>query len=122
VDLSRLIQDIKAHPRFAEAGMLLIHNGVVRSTARNGKAVTALRVTVDHARLQEILAEHKKRPGILDIRVEIAEDRWLAVGEDVMFLVVAGDVRETVIRTLSDVLDAIKTFATRKTESFAQLP
>jgi molybdopterin synthase catalytic subunit len=42
----------------------------------------------------------------------------LAVGEDVMLLVVAGDVRENVIAVLRDTLDAIKSEVTRKTEYF----
>ncbi len=118
MDASRLIQQIKNHPHYDRAGMILIHNGVVRKTSRNGKTVTGLRVKVDPLKLEEVIAEHKKRPGILEILVEIAEDRDLFVGEDVMLLAVAGDIRENVIQTLSDVLDAIKTTVTRKTEFY----
>ncbi len=118
MDLPLLIQKIKQHPRFAEAGIILIHNGVVRKTSRNGKTVTGLRVRLDHARLKEIIGHYKQRPGILEILVEIADERRLSVGDDVMFLVVAGDIRENVIQTLSDTLDAIKTTATQKTEFF----
>jgi len=35
-----------------------------------------------------------------------------------MFLVVAGDIRETVIQVLTDTLNAIKTTVTSKTEFF----
>jgi len=119
VDLSRLMQQIKGHPRYSEAGMILIHNGVVRNTARDGRPVKGLRVDVDHARLREIIGRHKTCPGIIEILVEIAEDRDLSVGEDVMLLVVAGDIRENVIQTLSDTLNAIKSSVTRKTEFFA---
>lgn len=119
MDLSRLMQQIKGHPRYSEAGMILIHNGVVRNTARDGRPVKGLRVHVDHARLREVIDRHKTRPGIIEILVEIAEDRDLSVGEDVMLLVVAGDIRENVIQTLSDTLNAIKSSVTRKTELFA---
>jgi len=50
--------------------------------------------------------------------VEIQEEQKLAVGDDVMFLVVAGDIREHVIHTLQTTLDAIKSTATQKTEYF----
>jgi molybdopterin synthase catalytic subunit len=118
VDIAPLIHQIKTHPRYSDAGMILAHNGVVRRTARDGTPVSGLRVSVDHSRLDAVITEHKKRPGILEILVEIAEDRTLVVGEDVMILVVAGDIRENVIQTLSDTLDAIKSTVTRKTEFF----
>jgi len=98
--------------------MLLAHNGVVRDTSRDGRRVKGLRVGVDHRRLEQILAEQRQRPGIIDIRVAIAEDRDLAVGDDVMVLIVAGDIRENVIAVLSDTLNRIKTTVTEKTEYF----
>ena len=64
------------------------------------------------------VAEQNRRPGIVDIQVAIAADRYLSVGDDVMMLVVAGDVRENVIAVLKETQDAIKTTVTRKTEDF----
>ena len=55
--------------------MVLYHNGVVRSTSRDGRKVSGLRVAVDHDRLEKIIRKEKKRPGIVDILVEINEDR-----------------------------------------------
>jgi molybdopterin synthase catalytic subunit len=120
MDVSNLIQKIKSHPRYSEAGMILIHNGVVRKTSRNGKTVKGLRVSVDHTKLREVIAASQNQPGIVDILVEIAEDQVLSTGDDVMLLVVAGDIRENVIQTLSDTLNAIKSTVTRKTEFFAE--
>ena len=54
----------------------------------------------------------------MSIQVDIAADRDLAVGDDVMLLAVAGDIRENVIATLSDTLNAIKATVTSKTEFF----
>jgi molybdopterin synthase catalytic subunit len=118
MNLEKIIASIKQHPDFGHAGMVLCHNGVVRATSRDGRKVTGLRVSVDHDRLKRIVAEQKKRPGIVDIQVEIAADCDLAIGDDVMLLAVAGNVRENVIAVLSDTLDLIKTAATRKTEYF----
>ena len=114
-----LISKIKAHPAYDKVGMILCHNGVVRGSSRDGRQVTGLRVTVDRKRLEQVLAEHRSRPGIVDVQVEIAADVDLAVGDDVMMLVVAGDIRENVIGTLTDTLNAIKTTVTAKTEFFA---
>ncbi|MDY0162414.1 molybdenum cofactor biosynthesis protein MoaE [Desulfobotulus sp.] len=114
--LQDLIQDVKNHPDFAKAGMILCHNGVVRESSRDGKRVKGLRVLVDHERLAQILERAKTMPGIVDVRVWIQEEKDLQVGDDVMFIVVAGDIREHVVSTLTSTLEAIKKEATRKTE------
>ena len=51
-------------------------------------------------------------------RVEIAENKELEVGDDVMLLLVAGDIRENVIAVLSDTLNQIKSTVTQKTEYY----
>ena len=118
MDISTMMGAIKSHPDFDKVGMVLCHNGVVRGTSRDGRKVRGLSVTVDHRKLDQIVSEQKKRPGILDIRVEIAEDRDLTTGDDVMLLVVAGDIRENVIAVLTDTLNLIKSTVTSKTEYF----
>lgn len=117
--LLTLIEKVKQHPDYDKAGMVLCHNGVVRSTSQGGRRVKGLTVTADRTKLQTLIAGQKQKPGIIDIQVAIATDRYLSVGDDVMFLVVAGDVRENVIATLTHTLDAIKSDVTRKTEDFA---
>ncbi len=118
MDIAAMIAEIRKHPDFSNAGMVLVHNGVVRATSRDGRRVKGLRVAVDHERLGRIVIDQKKRAGIIDIRVAIAEDRDLAVGSDVMLLAVAGDIRENVIAVLSETLNLIKTTVTAKTEYF----
>lgn len=113
-----LISQIKRHPDYERVGMILCHNGVVRNTSRDGRKVTGLRVAVDRGRLAQVLAEQRERPGIVDIRVEIAADKDLAIGDDVMLLVVAGDIRENVIDALTHTLNEIKTSVTAKSEFF----
>ncbi|MBW1696541.1 MAG: molybdenum cofactor biosynthesis protein MoaE [Deltaproteobacteria bacterium] len=98
--------------------MILFHNGVVRATSRCGRRVSGLRVLVDHEKLKQVIEFHKSRPGIVEILVNIVEDKDLAVGEDVMLLVVAGDIRENVLPVLKDTLEAIKTTATEKVEYY----
>lgn len=118
MNMSQLVERIKQHPDYHRAGMILCHNGVVRETSRDGRRVSGLRIAVDHAALQKIVSSQKNKPGIVEILVEIAEGRDLAVGDDVMLLVVAGDVRENVISTLEETLNAIKKTVTAKTEFF----
>jgi len=118
MDIHKLMQEIKTHPDFDKAGMILCHNGVVRATSREGRQVSGLRVAVDHKKLEQILAAQKRKPGIIDIEVEIAENTDLAVGDDVMLLLVAGDIRENVIAVLTETLNLIKSTVTEKTEYY----
>ncbi len=118
MNIHHLLKTVKQHPDYGRVGMILCHNGVVRQTSRDGRRVTGLRVSVDHHKLQKVIIENKNRPGIIEILVTIAAERKLAVGDDVMLLLVAGDIRENVIATLRDTLDAIKSTVTHKTEFF----
>lgn len=118
MNLETLIQQIKRHPDFGKVGMILGHNGVVRQTSRDGRLVTGLRVKVNHELLRQIIADHKKQPGIVEILIEIAEDMDLQVGDDVMVLAVAGDIREHVYATLMSMLNTVKATVTHKTEYF----
>ena len=118
--LAKLLEQIKKHPDFHQAGMILCHNGVVRGTSRDGRKVSGLRVVVDHQKLNRIIDSNKKIPGILEILVHINENKDLRIGDDVMYLVVAGDVRENVISVLQDTLNEIKSTVTKKTEYFSE--
>jgi molybdopterin synthase catalytic subunit len=120
MNIANLLDEIKRHPDFEKVGMILCHNGVVRSTARDGRKVKGLKVAVNHAKLEQIILEQSQKPGIVDIQVNIVENKDLAVGDDIMHLIVAGDIRENVISTLKDTLDAIKTSVTDKTEYFIE--
>ena len=102
----------------SEDGLTMTFKIKPDATFWDGRKVTGLRVAVDRERLEQVLRQQRSHPGIVDIQVEIAADRDLSIGDDVMLLVVAGDIREHVIETLSDTLNAIKTTVTAKTEFF----
>ena len=82
------------------------------------KQVSGLRIVVDHEKLRQVVEAHKSRAGIVEILVHINGDMDLKVGEDVMYIVVAGDIRENVISTLQDTLNTIKSTVTQKTQFF----
>ena len=118
MNLTKMMERIKKHADFDKVGMILCHNGVVRATSRDGRIVKGLRLSVDHKKLDRIISEQKQKPGIIDIQVEIAENKDLKVGDDVMLLAVAGDIRENVIAVLTETLNLIKTTVTQKTEYY----
>jgi molybdopterin synthase catalytic subunit len=117
--LMTLIDKVKSHPDYANVGMILCHNGVVRGTSGDGRRVSGLTLTVDGEALNAILAEQRQRTGIVEILVQIRHGS-LKVGDDVMFIVVAGDFRDHVIPVLEDTLNAIKKRVTHKVEHFLQ--
>jgi molybdopterin synthase catalytic subunit len=115
--LTALINRIKSHPDYAKVGMILCHNGVVRGTSRDGRPVSGLTLRVDRDALDAIRTEQREKPGIVDILVEVREGS-LKVGDDIMFIVVAGDFRDHVIPVLEETLNAIKRRVTLKAEDF----
>ncbi len=115
LDAAAFLDQLKRSPGIEKAGMILIHNGIVRSFSRNGAPVSAVEVSADLERLNEILNEARNRPGIVAVEAVVQQGR-LEVGDDLMLLGVAGDVRENVIKTLRDTLDRIKAEVTQKTE------
>ncbi len=117
MNLTALIDKIKAHPDYVKVGMILCHVGVVRGTSRDGRPVSGLDLMVDREVLESILSEQRKKPGIVEILVEVQEGS-LKVGDEVMYIVVAGDLRDHVIPVLKETLDAIKKGGTQKTEHF----
>jgi molybdopterin synthase catalytic subunit len=118
MNMTTMMDQIKNHPDYHKAGMILFHNGVVRATSREGQEVTGLELVVDHEKLEQIISEQKKREGIIEILIHINEGKKLDVGDDVMFLVVAGNIRENVIGTLTDTLNQVKSEVTSKTQFF----
>jgi len=118
MDISATIAALKKDPDFARnVGMILVHNGIVRGTSRkDGREVTCVEVSPDHARIAELCREYEARPGIYKVLAEAAGGR-LQVGDDLLFIVVAGDFRENVKPVLAELLDRIKSEAVLKQET-----
>jgi len=117
MDISQVIADMKREPGFnAKVGMVLVHNGVVRGRPRHGEAtVTGLHVVPDEAAIEALRRKHEQRPGIFRIVVQ-AEQGSFKPGDDLLFIIVAGDIRENVHPVLADLLNEIKSQAMNKTE------
>ncbi|MEA2061607.1 MAG: molybdenum cofactor biosynthesis protein MoaE [Thermodesulfobacteriota bacterium] len=118
--IEQMIKKIKAHPDYGKVGMILCHNGVVRETTREGRPVTGLRVSVDRDRLNRLIAEQKQKKGIVEVMVDISDNRKLNIGDDIMQIAVAGDIRDNVIQTLTDTLNRIKSDVTTKKQFFKE--
>ena len=121
MDISKRIAELKQQPGFNDnVGMILIHNGIVRgwSRANNKKTVVALEVTPDYKKIEAIRQELLKREGIYEIIIEALSGRFLP-GDDLLYLIVAGDIRENIKPVLADLLDRVKAEAITKKEIMA---
>ncbi len=116
MDISKKIAEMKKNLKFVEnVGMILVHNGMVRGRSRDGKLVKSLQVKPDYARIEELRREYLQAVGIFDIEVEAKEGKFLP-GEDLLFIIVAGDIRPNVKKVLAELLEDVKTTCFEKKE------
>jgi len=101
------IKEIKNSDRSDSIGMILIHNGIVRATSRNGKPVKGIRLSYNSEKLFRIIDDIKKKDGIVEVRVWINEGK-LNIGDDIMKVAVAGRFRTDVIPALEELVGKIK--------------
>lgn len=106
--LDAWLAEMKSSPGAGDVGMYLTHNGVVRSFSRDRRPVSAMDLSVDTARLDAALADARGMPGIMDVRVWVNEGH-LDVGDDIMYVLVAGDIRDHVFDALQTLVRIIKT-------------
>ncbi len=119
MDINKAIAELKQRPGFADnVGMMLIHNGVVRSWSRNEhKNVGSITIRQDKEKIRAICQEMEQQPGIFAIVWDALEGEFKP-GDDVLFLIVAGDIREHVKATFAELLDRIKSEGVSKQEHF----
>jgi molybdopterin synthase catalytic subunit len=105
--IDRWIEEIRLKANPEELGMILAHNGIVRATSKSGKPVVGMKLSYDKEKLDSIVLALKQKPGVVDIRVWINTGD-LRVGDDIMFLVVAGRFRTDVVPVFEELLSVIK--------------
>jgi molybdopterin synthase catalytic subunit len=119
LSIDDLIRKVKSHPEIDKAGMILCHNGIVRAWDREGrKKVRSITVRADHAKIEEIREWAESQPGIVCVVIEPLEGEF-KVGDDLLYAVVAGDIRENVFRVMQETVDRVKSHGVFKTEAYA---
>jgi molybdopterin synthase catalytic subunit len=78
--------------------------------------VTAVEVKVDKERVEALRQEYEGKPGIFRVLIEACEGR-LEPGDDLLFIIVAGALREDVKPVLAELLDRVKAEAVSKSEA-----
>ena len=122
IDLNQWLIDAKADPSAAKCGMYLTHNGVVRSTAKaevregvSSPEVKGMAFSYDKEKVDAAIEEAYTLPGIYYIRVWLAEGE-LSVGDDIMYVLIGGDIRPHVIDGLQFLVGKIKSECVKEIE------
>ncbi len=119
------LREAKAQESAGKVGMYLIHNGTVRQTARatvrdgaaDARPVTAMEFSYDEEKVAAVLADARKLEGIYYVRVWLNEGR-LALGDDIMYVLVGGDIRPRVVDALQYVVGRIKNECVTEREQY----
>jgi molybdopterin synthase catalytic subunit len=115
VTLATLMEKVRREIDPAKVGMIVCHNGVVRGTSRAGLPAESLEIDVERATWDQVLADMRREPGIAAIEAHLFTG-LRQVGEDVMLVVVAGDIRENVFPVLEKTVNRLKAEAVLKKE------
>ena len=119
------LKEAKAHESAPKIGMYLTHNGVVRRTAKaqvrqgetHTRPVAALQFSCDEAKLSAAVEQAYAMDGIYYVRVWLNEGR-LSVGDDIMYVLIGGDIRPHVVDALQTLVGRLKTQCVTETELY----
>jgi molybdopterin synthase catalytic subunit len=105
--LETWLEDIKSCSTGSQIGVFFTHSGVVRATSRDGSAVAGMQVSCDSRRLKEVIAHVETMPGVIGARAWVNEGA-LVVGDDIVWALVAGDIRRNVFKAWETLSRCIK--------------
>ena len=117
------LKEAKAHESAPKIGMYLVHNGTVRQSAKakvrygaeNTKDVTGMHFSYDPEKVEAVIADTRKLEGVYYIRVWLNEGE-LNLGDDIMYVLIGGDIRPRVVDALNYLVGRIKDECVVETE------
>ena len=117
------LREAKQHKSAPNIGTYLTHNGTVRQSAKakvrygaeDTKPVTGMLFSYDPEKVDRIIADTYKMDGIYYIRVWLNEGE-LDAGDDIMYVLVGGDIRPHVVDALQYLVGRIKNECVTETE------
>lgn len=120
------MKEAKADPNAEKVGMYLIHNGVVRRTAKaqvrqgdkDTSPVTGMLFSYDKEKLEAAIAAAWHMDGIYYVRVWLNEG-ILQTSDDIMYVLIGGDIRPHVVDALQSLVGTIKSECVTETELYS---
>lgn len=121
--MDQWLKEAKADPEAVQEGMYLVHNGVVRQTPKakvrqgidDGSIVKGMEFSYDREKVEEVIAQTYKMDGIFHVRVWLNEGE-LELGDDIMYVLIGGDIRPHVIDALQFLVEKVKNQCVREIE------
>ena len=121
--IDQWLKEAKAHESAPKVGMYLTHNGTVRQTAKakvrygaeDTKEVTGMLFSYDEEKVNAVVADTYRMDGIYYIRVWLNEGP-LKTGDDIMYVLIGGDIRPRVVDALNYLVGRIKNECVVETE------
>jgi molybdopterin synthase catalytic subunit len=111
LSLSKLLKSVKEKPDFHRAGALATFIGVVRGKAQDGENVEKLELEAYDEEANRILGgiceELKMREGVVDVQIHHFVGEF-DIGEDLVYVVIAGTHRENVFGILREAVERYK--------------
>lgn len=125
--MDQWLQEAKKQPNAEKIGMYLTHNGVVRRTARaevregaeETAPVSGMVFSYDAERVEQVIQETYELPGIYHVRVWLNEGE-LSLGDDIMYVLIGGDIRPHVVDALQFLVGHIKSECVSEQEQYAE--
>ena len=122
------LQEAKQRPDTAKVGMYLTHNGVVRQTAKakvrhdaaDTKAVIGMQFSYDAQKVDAVIADTYAMEGIYYVKVWLNEGT-LNVGDDLMYVLIGGDIRPRVIDALQYLVGRVKNECVQEVELYQEV-
>ena len=119
------LAEAKCHESAPKIGMYLTHNGIVRQSARskvrqgdpNSRPVSGMVFSYDADLVEAVIDDAKKLEGIYYVRVWLNEGQ-LKLGDDIMYVLIGGDIRPHVVDALQYLVGRIKTECVKETELY----
>jgi molybdopterin synthase catalytic subunit len=106
-----VLGSIKADPNFQKAGAVACFIGVVRGETSEGESVQRLTIQGYEEKAQEVLnqicTELTKKPGIVAVQIHHLLGEF-CVGEDLVYVAVAGAHRQEVFNVLYEAVERYK--------------
>lgn len=123
--LDQWLEEAKSEEQAGRCGMYLVHNGTVRETAkakvRQGAEgtlpVIGMVFSYDKEKVELAIEETLRMEGIFCVKVWLASGQ-LKPGDDIMMVLIGGDIRPHVIDALQSLVGTIKNECVREEEQF----
>jgi len=111
ISLEDILRKIRSNPRIKEVGAICCFIGIVRGVTRNGELVEKLEIEAYEEKANETLLkiceELSQREGIVDVQIH-HNVGFFDVGDDLVYVVVAGSHRHQVFPVLMEAVERYK--------------